>query len=141
MPEIADLADFRFGRFELRIAAQRLFADGEPVVLGPRAFDLLAVLVERAGQLVSKSELLDRVWAGLVVEENNLQVQVSALRKALGVEAIATVAGRGYRFELPVQRLSPPPTAAAPAAVAPECAGSPSIAVLPFVNLSDDTAN
>jgi len=74
--------------------------DGHPAVVGPRAFDLLIVLVERAGKLVSKSELLDRVWSNLVVEENNLQVQVSALRKILGPEAIATIPGHGYRFTL-----------------------------------------
>ena len=70
------------------------------VALGPRAFDLLVALVERAGQLVTKETLLDRVWPELVVEENNLQVQISALRKILGQEAIATIPGRGYRFNV-----------------------------------------
>jgi predicted ATPase len=69
-------------------------------VLGDRAFDVLLALVERAGRLVAKDELLDLVWPGLVVEENNLQVQVSTLRKILGAAAIATSAGRGYRFTL-----------------------------------------
>ena len=91
---------YRFDRFELQPAAQRLLADGEPASLGPRAFDLLVALVQRAGQLVPKAELLDLVWPGLVVEENNLQVQISALRKILGADAIATVPGRGYRFTL-----------------------------------------
>src|SRR5262245_25339210 len=93
-------ARFRFGRFELQPAERRLLVDGHPAVVGPRAFDLLMVLVEHAGKLVSKSELLDRVWSNLVVEENNLQVQVSALRKILGPEAIATTPGHGYRFTL-----------------------------------------
>ena len=134
--------DYRFGRCELQPAAQRLLVDGEPVAVGPRAFDLLVALVERAGQLVSKTELLDRVWPGLVVEENNLQVQVSALRKILGPEAIATVPGRGYRFTLPLAPAGGPPTLAeAPRPLAAMAADPPSIAVLPFVNMSDDAAN
>jgi non-specific serine/threonine protein kinase len=91
---------YRFGRFELNPTTRQLLADGRPVVLGDRAFDVLLALVERAGQLVPKDELLDLVWPGLVVEENNLQVQVSTLRKILGAAAIATTAGRGYRFTL-----------------------------------------
>lgn len=54
---------------------------------------MLVALVERAGQLVSKNQLLDLVWSGLVVEENNLQVQISTLRKLLGPQAIATIPG------------------------------------------------
>lgn len=91
---------YRFGSFELQPDQRRLLGDGRPVVLGDRAFDVLLALVERAGQLVPKDELLDLVWPGLVVEENNLQVQVSTLRKILGAAAIATSAGRGYRFTL-----------------------------------------
>ncbi len=97
------LAACRFGRFALDPAQRRLLADGQPVALGARAFDLLVALVARAGQLVSKHELLEVVWPGLVVEENNLQVQVSSLRKLLGSSALATIPGRGYRFELPVE--------------------------------------
>jgi non-specific serine/threonine protein kinase len=63
---------------------------------------VLVALVERAGELVAKDELIERVWPDVVVEENNLQVQVSALRKALGAGAITTIAGRGYRFTLPL---------------------------------------
>ena len=92
----------RFGRFELQQEERRLLADGQPVALGARAFDLLAVLVERAGRLVAKNELITLVWPGLVVEENNLQVQVSTLRKLLGPDALVTIPGRGYRFALPV---------------------------------------
>lgn len=87
-----------FDRFELQPGERRLLVGGAPTALAPRAFDLLVALVERAGQLVSKESLLERVWPRLVVEENNLQVQISALRKLLGPDAIATVAGRGYRF-------------------------------------------
>ena len=93
-------AAYRYGSFELQPDQRRLLVDGRPVALGSRAFDVLLALVERAGQLVAKNALLDLVWPGLVVEENNLQVQVSALRKILGQEAIATIPGRGYRFTL-----------------------------------------
>jgi non-specific serine/threonine protein kinase len=88
----------RFGRFELQPAARVLLAEGRPQALGSRAFDVLAVLVERRDRLVGKDELLDLVWPGSVVEENTLQVHVSALRKLLGAATIATIAGRGYRF-------------------------------------------
>ena len=91
---------YRFGRFELQPNQRRLLNDGHPVELGHRAFDVLSALVERAGQLVTKDQLLGLVWPGVVVEENNLQVQVSALRKILGTAAIATTAGRGYCFTL-----------------------------------------
>jgi len=97
-----------FGSFTLDFRERSLRASGKPVELGPRAFDLLAVLVARAGTLVTKNELLDTVWAGRVVEENNLQVQVSALRKALGPDAIVTLPGRGYRFALAVEKLGRP---------------------------------
>jgi TolB-like protein len=134
--------DYRFGRFELQPAAQRLLVDGIAATVGPRAFDVLVTLVERAGQLVSKAELLDLAWPGLVVEENNLQVQVSALRKILGPDAITTIPGRGYRFTLPLEPSGPPPPSAAPAKpLAPADADTPSIAVLPFVNISEDPAN
>ena len=90
-----------FDRFEVRLAERQLLADGRPVTIGARAFDVLAALVERRDRVVSKNELLDQAWPGLVVEENNLSVQISALRKVLGAQAIATVTGRGYRFALP----------------------------------------
>ncbi len=93
----------RFGSFELQPEDRRLLDGGQPVTLGARAFDLLVALVARAGQLVSKNDLLTLVWPGLVVEENNLQVQVSSLRKLLGPSALATIPGRGYRFVLPVE--------------------------------------
>lgn len=94
-----------FGSFTLDVRERSLRASGKPVELGGRAFDVLAMLVARAGRLVTKNELLDAVWAGRVVEENNLQVQISALRKALGPEAVVTVPGRGYRFILAVENL------------------------------------
>ena len=95
-------ATLRFGRFELQPGERRLLADGAPVAVGGRAFDLLHALAERPGQLVGKHALMDLVWPGLVVEENNLAAQVSALRKVLGGEVIATIPGRGYRFVAPL---------------------------------------
>ena len=89
-----------FDTFVLQAVERRLLVGGAPVAIGARAFDVLAALAERAGQLVSKQELLDLVWPGLVVEENNLQVQITTLRKLLGPQAIATVPGRGYRLAM-----------------------------------------
>jgi len=71
------------------------------IALGGRAFDVLLALIQRRDRVVGKDELLALAWPGLVVEENNLQVQISTLRRALGPDAIATVTGRGYRFALP----------------------------------------
>jgi predicted ATPase/DNA-binding winged helix-turn-helix (wHTH) protein/Tfp pilus assembly protein PilF len=88
----------RFGRAEARPRERQLLIDGVPAPIGARAFDVLMALIERRGCLVSKGELLDLVWPGLVVEENNLQVQISTLRRLLGPQVIATIAGRGYRF-------------------------------------------
>ena len=90
----------RFGPVEVRPSQRQLLVAGSPAVVGARAFDLLLALIERRDRPVAKSELLEVVWPGLVVEENNLQVHVSALRKILGQEAIATIPGRGYRFTL-----------------------------------------
>jgi non-specific serine/threonine protein kinase len=75
-----------------------LLAAGFPVRVGPHAFDLLIALVERSGRLVTKDELLERVWPKVIVEENTLQAHISALRKILGSDAIATISRRGYRF-------------------------------------------
>ena len=90
--------ELTFSNFVLRTNERQLLADGNPVMLGARAFDVLCVLVERAGLLVTKTQLYELVWPGLIVEENNLQVHISTLRKVLGPELIATVPGRGYRF-------------------------------------------
>ncbi len=132
VPLAIDCPACRFGRFELQPAQRRLLADGHPVPLGSRAFDMLVVLVARAGKLVTKHDLLTLVWSGLVVEENNLQVQASTLRKLLGPNALLTIPGRGYRFGLPVVRadasvagdaqegtLAPPKAAAAAPVRAP----------------------
>jgi DNA-binding winged helix-turn-helix (wHTH) protein len=93
----------RFGRFELQPGERRLLVDGVPSVIGGISFDLLLALAERPGKLVGKHALMDIVWPGLVVQENNLAAQVSALRKVLGGDLIATVPGRGYRLVAPLQ--------------------------------------
>src|SRR5271167_4015041 len=90
------------GAFELFPSERRLCSAGKPVELGARAFDLLLVLVEQQGRLVSKNTLLERVWPRLVVDENNLPAQIAALRRVLGAGAIHTVPGFGYRLELEV---------------------------------------
>src|SRR5258708_5422899 len=113
---------FAFGPYRL-LAAQRLLLEGDqPVRLGSRAFDILAALVERAGEVVGKEELIARAWPQTFVEDANLKIQVSALRRALGDgqgghRYVVTVTGRGYNFVAPVSleeasRASPPPTIA-----------------------------
>ncbi len=98
-------ATWRFGpngdaaRFELQLRERRLLDRGVEVALGSRALDLLQILLERPGCLVTKGELLERVWPGLVVEENNISVQIATLRRTLGHDLIRTVPGHGYRFE------------------------------------------
>ena len=102
-----------FGPFRL-LAEQRLLLDGDkPVRLGSRAFDILAALVERGGQVVGKAELIGRAWPQTFVEEANLKIQVSALRRALGDgqgghRYIVTVPGRGYNFVAPLSAKEPP---------------------------------
>ena len=76
--------NYRFACFELQPYERRLLAAGEPAAVSPHAFDLLIALVAHAGRLVTKEELLERVWPNLVVEENNLDKQVSNLRRILG---------------------------------------------------------
>lgn len=96
---------FEFGRFTLLRRSRRLLADGAPVALGTRAFDILMVLIEADGMPVTKRELLARVWPDVVVEESNLKVQVYALRKALGTDRdfVRTECGRGYSFTAPAR--------------------------------------
>jgi len=109
-----------FGPFRL-LAAQRLLLEGErPVRLGGRAFDILTALVERAGEVVGKAELMARAWPKTFVEEANLKFQVSALRRALGDgqgdhRYVVTVPGRGYNFIAPI-RLEEPSSAPPPIA-------------------------
>jgi TolB-like protein len=131
-----------FGRFSLDLGRRRLTRDGMPVQLGSRALDILCVLASAKGEVVGKDELMTRVWPGLVVDENNIQVHVSALRKALDEDRSAhthllTVPGRGYRLvglESPRAATDGGPDGALHPAPAPK----PSIAVLPFQNMSGD---
>jgi predicted ATPase/DNA-binding winged helix-turn-helix (wHTH) protein len=119
---------FAFGPFCLHAARRELLAHGVPVALGQRALEILLLLVSRPGQLVTKDELMAEVWPGVVVEENNIQVHVSALRKVLGTAGdgeryLLTVAGRGYRFVAPVEQAAAPPLEGA-APIAPGAAAA-----------------
>ena len=100
---------YRFGSIEVRPDERAVLSRGTRVPLGGRAFDLLLVLLQERRRVVSKAELMDAVWPGLSVEENNLQMQVSLLRKVLGREAVTTVSGRGYRFTAPVREVETEP--------------------------------
>jgi predicted ATPase/DNA-binding winged helix-turn-helix (wHTH) protein len=88
----------RFGQLEVRPDQRQVLVDGRPVDMAARAYDVLWVLVQHRDRVITKNELLDRVWPGVVVEEHNLHTQVSLLRKLIGAKAIATIPGRGYRF-------------------------------------------
>jgi DNA-binding winged helix-turn-helix (wHTH) protein/tetratricopeptide (TPR) repeat protein len=97
-------AELAFGRFRLQ-AGRQLFLDGQPVSLGAKPLNILTALVTADGNLVTKNELIERVWPGMVVEENAIQAHISAIRKVLGEDArrIATVPGLGYRFCGPIE--------------------------------------
>ncbi len=113
-----------FGPYRLYPASRTFEKEGEPLPLGNRALDILTVLVEHAGEVVSHRDLMARVWRGLVVDPGNLRVHINSLRRALddgdGRERyIANVTGQGYSFVAPIQRESAQPrAAAAPAAAA-----------------------
>lgn len=132
----------RFGPVEVRPVERQLLVHGHRVPMGARSFDLLLALAERRGELVTKRELLDRVWPGLMVEEANVPVRVSELRKLLGADAIVTVPGLGYRFALPEAAPCAPGAASDTAADAPDVDASPAarseptVAVLPFDGFS-----
>ena len=98
-------ATLEFRRFRLELRQRQLLADGVPIELGTRAFDLLLVLLEADGSLVTKDELVSRVWPGITVADENLKVQIAAVRKALGEDRdfIRTEFGRGYRFTAAVR--------------------------------------
>jgi TolB-like protein/Tfp pilus assembly protein PilF len=125
-----------------RLGLSRLDPGGvaSPVALGSRALDLAWLLADRHGELISKDEIMETVWPGRVVEENNLTVQISTLRRILDQaraegSCIQTVVGHGYRFVAPVTRLEPP-SALLPTSVGPR--PRLSLVVMPFENLGDD---
>ena len=91
---------YESGEWEIDLTQRELRARGAPVTLGSRAFEIIEALVESAGDLVTKDDLIGRVWRGAIVEEHTLQVHISAIRKALGVDRgmLKTVSGRGYRL-------------------------------------------
>jgi len=122
-PASEPLPDIAFGRFQVLPHRRELLADGRPLKLGGRAFDVLIALIEARGGVVSKDALMARVWPDRVVEENNLQAQISALRTAFGAERglIRTVSGRGYQFTAEARVVAAPPVGrAAPASATPE---------------------
>jgi predicted ATPase/DNA-binding winged helix-turn-helix (wHTH) protein len=99
-----------FGIFRLKARERQLIGPAGPIELSTRSFDILAAILDRPGELVEKSYLLETVWPGTIVEENTLHVHVSALRKALGAGYLATVHGRGYRYAGPPPRREDEPS-------------------------------
>jgi TolB-like protein/DNA-binding winged helix-turn-helix (wHTH) protein len=111
--EIFQFEGFRFDRSADRLLRQNGSGEGEPSRLGSRASSLLALLLVRQGEVVTKDEIFTTVWPGTAVEEANLTVQISALRRILDQDrkwgsCIQTVPGRGYRFVIPVTRMPTP---------------------------------
>ena len=135
------LADICFGRWRLSPASRRLLVDDTPVALGGRAFDVLLALVEARGEIVTKEALMRRVWPGTIIEDNNLQVQIAALRKALGRDAdllITTVPRRGYCFTCKWQWQQAAPSAEAAGDAPTTLTDRPSPIVLPFHSLGSE---
>jgi DNA-binding winged helix-turn-helix (wHTH) protein len=120
-------AAIEFGRFRVLPHRRELLAGGRPVDLGGRAFDVLMVLIEASGAVVSKDALMNRVWPERIVEENSLQAQISALRRIFGADRdlIRTIAGRGYQFTGEIRTVSASPDVQASAGM-PQPALTPS---------------
>lgn len=114
---------------------RKLVFKGSTYKIGQRAFDLLLFLIENRGKIVSKGEIFERVWPGVVVEENNLTVQISSLRKILGPNVIATISGRGYRLLTNSIDTAPLSNGDIDDFFFRE---KPSVAVMPFLHLSSD---
>ena len=121
--------------FELRPAVRQLLLNGYAVPLGARAFDLLLCLIAHRERTVSRDELMKQVWRGINVGANNLNVQVSVLRKLLGARAVVTLPGQGLRFGLELQDHSPESAETVLALPA-----KPSVAVLPFNDMGVNPA-
>ena len=135
---MTDLGKISIGQFRLDLGARALSREGKLVPIGSRALEILCVLAAAKGEVVGKDELMSRVWPGAIVEENTIQVHVSALRKALdeagtGQRHVATVAGKGYRLVGASASI-----VAASERRGPALPDMPSIAVLPFQSMSAD---
>src|SRR2546423_1818790 len=101
---------YDFGPFRIDAQKRLLLKDGRPVPLAPKAFEMLTVLVENSGKVLEKDDLIKMIWPDQIVEEANITVNMSALRKALGESPnehryIVTIPGRGYRFVASVEQL------------------------------------
>ncbi len=126
---------YEFGRFRLDATGRLLFREGETVPLPPKAADALLLLVENAGNVVEKHDLLKEIWPDTFIEEGSLTRTISILRKALteganGQEYIVTIPKRGYRFAASVEEIPEQKVASAAERIM--------LAVLPFGNLSGD---
>lgn len=132
-----------FGPFRLDDDAEMLLCGSEPTVLGQRGVALLRLLLERAGSPVSKNALIEAARPGLAVEDSNLTVQIAALRRVFeqvpeGGDWIETLPRRGYRYIGPAVATGPAPTNTIGQAAPLRLPDKPSVAVLPFSNLSGD---
>lgn len=147
-----DPAIYRFGPFRLLVGRRELLLQDMPVALGQRAIEVLLTLVRNAGQLVTKDEIMAAVWPNVIVEENNLQVHISALRKILTSAGdqqtyLSTVSGRGYRFVAPVERGEASQMAVGPALASshqPQAAAPPgnlTTALTRFIGRADELAH
>jgi TolB-like protein len=121
---------YRFDLVEVDTSRRSLRVNGIARDIGSRAFDLLVTLIEARDRVLNKEWLLERVWPDVVVEESNLYVHISTLRRVIGAKAIATVPGRGYQFT--AELLSPSAVPAVATSTLASSGGMPSIAVLPF---------
>jgi len=138
---------FQFEDFRLDRQSRVLFRRDEvgafvPMAVGSRALDVLDVLLDRAGNLVLRDELMAAVWPATAVEDTNLNMQIAAIRRILdearaGRSCIQTIPGRGYRFAVPVTRVAADNSARQPSGV-PPLPDKPSLAVMPFQNMSAD---
>ena len=138
---------FQFEDFRLDRQSRVLFRRDEagafvPMAVGSRALDVLDVLLDRAGNLVLRDELMAAVWPATAVEDTNLNMQIAAIRRILdearaGRSCIQTIPGRGYRFAVPVTRVAADNSARQRSGV-PPLPDKPSLAVMPFQNMSAD---
>src|ERR1700693_422451 len=128
-------AAIEFGRFSVLPQRRELLAEGRPLDLGGRAFDVLMVLIEASGAVVSKDTLMERVWPHRIIEENSLQHQISALRRAFATDRdlIRTIAGRGYQFTGVIRTVLARPDASASTGI-PQPTPTPS---RPLTNLPE----